>query len=621
MSLANLTTEGRNPNSAELDRLAAVDIVRLMNAEDARVPQAVALVANEIGAAIEMITERLRSGGRLIYMGAGTSGRLGVLDAAECPPTFTSPPWQVVGLIAGGETALTRAVEGAEDHPELGVADLEHVDCCAKDVVVGIATSGRTPYVIGGLQHARSVGAATIGLSCNPDSGLKAHCDLEIAPVVGPEVVTGSTRLKAGTATKLVLNMLTTGTMVRLGKTYGNLMVDLQATNEKLADRSERIVAELANVPRPRAAELLVECDGDVKTAIVAQLRQESAEAARAQLRAAGGRLREALDSDFVAATGETSGHVPLVLGIDGGGTSTRVWLAPATADTTDPIGVGEAGSANPHAVGWTAGMANLDLAIGRAFEAAGITRHPVAAACLAIAGTGAEEEQQRLQKWAKTHRIAEHVITTHDAEPVLAEGTTAGVGIVLISGTGSFAWGRNQAGDTSRAGGWGHRMGDPGSGYAIGLAGLRAVIGHHDGMGPSTRLTRAVTGALGLSGATDIRKLVARDTADVTTIAGLAPIVQTEAENGDEVARLIVDEAARELAHLVATIARQLFGTADECQLALAGGMLTHSALLREPLIEQLHAAKIALTSTQIVTEPVRGTIRMARAALASHP
>ena len=215
-----------------------------MNAEDAKVVPAVASQAEAIARAVEVIAERFRAGGRLIYIGAGTSGRLGVLDASECPPTFNAPPGLVVGVIAGGPSALTRAVEGAEDHPEFAVKDLTAISLSAKDVLVGIATSGRTPYVLAAVDHARGLGAFTIGLSCNPDAEIISRAELAITPVVGPEVLSGSTRLKAGTATKLVLNILSTGAMVRLGKTYGNLMVDVRATNEKLRHRTNRIVRE-----------------------------------------------------------------------------------------------------------------------------------------------------------------------------------------------------------------------------------------------------------------------------------------------------------------------------------------------------------------------------------------
>src|SRR5947209_1362547 len=271
MSLDRLQTEAHNPASANLDELTPLEIVRLMNHEDGRAVQAVASQAEAIARAIELIAERLRAGGRLVYGGAGTSGRLGVLDATECPPTFNAPPGQVVGIIAGGPAAITRAVEGAEDHPEFGEQDLKAINFSNQDIFVGIATSGRTPYVIGACHYARSVGATTIGLVCNTESELDPHVDLMIRPVVGPEVLSGSTRLKAGTATKLVLNMLTTGAMVRLGKCFGNLMVDLRATSTKLKARTNRIVRTITGLTEPAAAELLDRCGGELKTALVAQ--------------------------------------------------------------------------------------------------------------------------------------------------------------------------------------------------------------------------------------------------------------------------------------------------------------------------------------------------------------
>src|SRR4051812_29378592 len=217
-----------------------------MNAEDEHVVAAVRAESAAIARAIDLAAERLQQGGRLIYVGAGTSGRLGVLDASECPPTFSTPPEMVVGLIAGGPAALTRAVEGAEDDPARGAADLERIGLGPGDLVVGIATSGRTPYVLGAVRYARSIGSATVGIACNRPSLLGPLVDLEIAPLVGPEIVAGSTRLKAGTATKMVLNMITTGAMIRIGKTLGDRMIDLQPTNEKLRLRSRRILRELA---------------------------------------------------------------------------------------------------------------------------------------------------------------------------------------------------------------------------------------------------------------------------------------------------------------------------------------------------------------------------------------
>jgi N-acetylmuramic acid 6-phosphate etherase len=289
------TTEARNPASEKIDTLSPLEIVRLMNEEDARVAVAVGQQAEPIAQAVEMIADRLRAGGRLVYIGAGTSGRLGVLDASECPPTFSTPPEMVVGIIAGGYGALTRAIEGAEDHPEKAVDDLKAANLSNRDVVVGIATSGRTPYVIGGLKYAREIGAFAIGLACNDGSALVVAVDLMITPVVGPEVISGSTRLKAGTATKLVLNTLTTGAMVLLGKTYGNLMVDLKATNAKLIQRTRRIVAELTGLTESEAERQLDRCGGELKTAVVAHKHNISADEARLRLSQAGNQLRRAL--------------------------------------------------------------------------------------------------------------------------------------------------------------------------------------------------------------------------------------------------------------------------------------------------------------------------------------
>jgi N-acetylmuramic acid 6-phosphate etherase len=267
-----------------------------MNAEDRRVPEAVARVIPAVARAVEIIVERVRAGGRLFYLGAGTSGRLGVLDAAECPPTFNVPPELVQGIIAGGEAALARATEASEDDPALGARDLRARGFKAGDVLVGIAASGRTPYVLGAVAEARRLGAATIGISCTPDSELSRAVDVPLEPLPGPEIIAGSTRLKAGTATKLVLNMLSTATMVRLGHVYGNLMVNVQPRNEKLRDRARRIIERAAAVDVERAAELLEAAGGSVKTAIVMARLGLDRSQAEARLASAGGRVSEALE-------------------------------------------------------------------------------------------------------------------------------------------------------------------------------------------------------------------------------------------------------------------------------------------------------------------------------------
>ncbi len=290
-----LTTEQNNPDSIAIDQMEPIEIARLMNLEDHKVLQAVEKVLPAIAQAIQTVTQRFENGGRLIYIGAGTSGRLGVLDASECPPTFNTPPSLVVGLIAGGQRALTTAIEGAEDNAQAGAEDLRGVNLSPRDVVCGIATSGRTPYVLGALTYARTIQAATIGVTCNEVSELSTVCDILIAPVVGPEILSGSTRLKAGTATKLVLNMISTGTMIRIGKTYGNWMVDLRATNVKLKDRSIRIVSGITGLGRNESELLLAACDGEVKTAIVSHTLGISKQAAQERLLESSGRLRSAL--------------------------------------------------------------------------------------------------------------------------------------------------------------------------------------------------------------------------------------------------------------------------------------------------------------------------------------
>lgn len=290
-----LSTEEVNPASRNLDELSPLEIVQLMNDEDAKVAEAVRHELPHIARAVEAIAGRLRDGGRLIYMGAGTSGRLGVLDAAECPPTFNTPAEMVVGILAGGAGAMVNAVEAAEDDAELGRSDAASLNLSSKDALVGLTASGRTPYVVGALEYAREVGAVAIAVTCNRGSAVEKVADITIAPLTGPEVLAGSTRLKAGTAQKMVLNMLSTGAMVRLGKTYGNLMVDMRPTNAKLRRRAARIVAEATGHDEATALEELTNCNGETRTAIVALLAGVTPEVARTRLANSGGFVRRAL--------------------------------------------------------------------------------------------------------------------------------------------------------------------------------------------------------------------------------------------------------------------------------------------------------------------------------------
>lgn len=296
VELQKIATEQRNPNTMHIDTLSTLDMVKLINQEDHRVAEAVAEVTDKIAAAIDVIADRLSKGGRLIYCGAGTSGRLGILDAVECPPTYSTEPEMVQALMAGGYPAIFKAVEGAEDSKELGVQDMQNINFAAGDVLVGIAASGRTPYVLGCMEYAKELGAPTVSVTCCPGSVLDNFADIGIAPCPGPEVITGSTRMKSGTAQKMVLNMLSTGTMIKLGKVYGNLMVDVKPSNEKLVRRCVTIVCNATGCDDATATAALEACEYRPKTAIVMVLCGVSAEEAKAMLAKADGRVAKVLE-------------------------------------------------------------------------------------------------------------------------------------------------------------------------------------------------------------------------------------------------------------------------------------------------------------------------------------
>jgi N-acetylmuramic acid 6-phosphate etherase len=297
-ALAALSTEQRNPASASIDTVSTREMVSIINREDAKVAAAVETQLDAISRAIDVIVERIRRGGRLIYIGAGTSGRLGVLDASECPPTYGTDPSMVVGVIAGGDYALRHSIDGAEDDPDKGALDLRGIVLTANDTVVGIAASGRTPYVLGAVAYARRIGAATVGVSNTHNSKLSHTVDIAITPLPGPEVITGSTRMKAGTAQKLVLNMLSTGTMIKLGKTFGNLMVDVKTSNAKLQTRAIHIVQEATGLAENEAADLLARSGNEIKTAIVMALAGVDTPEARRRLDRHAGVVAHALAED-----------------------------------------------------------------------------------------------------------------------------------------------------------------------------------------------------------------------------------------------------------------------------------------------------------------------------------
>ena len=297
LDLNKMITEGRNPASETIDQLTTEQMLTVINQEDQKVALAVEAILPQITRAVDAITAAFTAGGRLIYCGAGTSGRLGIMDASECPPTFGSPPEQVQGLIAGGQRAILQAVENAEDNRQQGAIDLQKVDFSAGDILVGIAASGRTPYVLGAMEYAEQCGAVVIALSCNPQGEMAAKAAIALTPVVGPEVITGSSRLKAGTAQKMVLNMLTTGAMIRSGKVFGNLMVDVEATNHKLVKRQINIVMQATDCDAATAEQALNACHGHCKTAIVMLLADLDAIQATALLEQHRGFIRQALSA------------------------------------------------------------------------------------------------------------------------------------------------------------------------------------------------------------------------------------------------------------------------------------------------------------------------------------
>ncbi|MCY9843678.1 N-acetylmuramic acid 6-phosphate etherase [Vibrio caribbeanicus] len=296
-TLSHLVSEERNADTMDIDLLSSLGILQKINHQDQLVPLAVEKVLPEIALAVDAIASAFKTGGRLIYIGAGTSGRLGILDASECPPTFGVPESMVIGLIAGGHDAIFKAKEGAEDSPELGELDLKGINFKKEDVLVGIAASGRTPYVIGALTYARTIAATTVSLSCNPNSPMEGLADISICPIVGPEALTGSTRLKSGTAQKLVLNMLTTASMIRLGKSYQNLMVDVKATNKKLIARAKRIVMQATDCSETEAINTLQQTQYDVKLAILVVLTGLDADTAKQRLKDKHGFLRMATEN------------------------------------------------------------------------------------------------------------------------------------------------------------------------------------------------------------------------------------------------------------------------------------------------------------------------------------
>ncbi|GFF51897.1 N-acetylmuramic acid 6-phosphate etherase [Aspergillus udagawae] len=523
-SLSQLQTEAVNPRTARIDQISTLEMCRLINEEDHRVAPSVTLCLPEIAAAIDALTPRVRNCGRVIYVGAGTSGRLGILDASEIPPTFAAPPSQFVGLIAGGDAAIRRAQEGAEDSVAAGEADMEALNLNPDlDSVIGIAASGRTPYVLGCLAFAKKIGCLTIGVVCASPSamGTSGTVDFLIAPLPGPEVVTGSTRLKAGTATKLVLNMLSTGTMIRTGKTYGNLMVDLVASNLKLEQRSRNILRRLsarcAGMTDAELDALLARCKGKVKLALLVVETGHPIGQCAERLASAGGVLANALETSLARDVQSPAKDRQYVLCIDGGGTK----CAAVVADLTGTV-VGR-GTTGPCNLTDGNGMEEVVQTLMAATKEALATipssechlQSLFKSVWIGLAGIDRKNfRESLLPKLCLLFGLTEKEIRlTNDVDLLAAAASPhqdCSSAIVVIAGTGSVAMRYNRSDDgneysrVARSGGWGHILGDEGGGYAIGLEAIKYTLAVLEEMRlgirikPLGRLEEAVLKGLG---------------------------------------------------------------------------------------------------------------------------
>lgn len=603
----HLVTEHKNIKSNDLDLLSSRELVLLMCDEDSQIPRVIAEQSEVIASVIDAIVSRMRQGGRLIYCGAGTSGRLGVLDASECPPTFSVPPGLVVGLIAGGEKALRTAVEGAEDNPGLGAKDLEQISLTANDCVVGIASSGRTPYVMGALEFAKSIGAFTVALSCINNAIINQHAEIPISLVVGPEIITGSTRLKAGTATKLVLNMISTGVMVALGKTLGNLMVDLRASNVKLKARANRIVREVTGMGEQEAAKILVECSGEVKTAIVSHEMNIDPDVARSLLTQNNGIVRKVLSGKSITPSIDSN----LMIGLDGGGTKTVAVLARGGKKDFSIIGRGVSSASNPRVVGFDNAICAINDAVRHAFTDAKIPVLKPGLLVAGISGAGREEEKNILHKGISN--LAKKVVITTDASLVLEEGLMEGWGIAVISGTGSMVLGKNQQGESFRSGGWGNILGDEGSAYALGMGALKLVTQIADGRKKTSLLNEKILANLQITHAQEIVAMFSGKKLEKARIAGLAIEVLHAQEQGDQNAAVLINEQAGLLSACVVAVYNQMKIKDEMVPLTLAGSLLCKSDEYRRVFLEHLSCENIKLGMLTLVHEPALGALRLA--------
>ncbi|KAJ9156770.1 Glucokinase regulator family protein [Coniochaeta hoffmannii] len=620
VQLAGLQTEHRNPRTVDIDRVPTLELCRILNREDSRVPSAVEPCIPVIAEVIDVLSERVRNGGRVFYIGAGTSGRLGVLDASEIPPTYSAPAGQFIALMAGGDYALRHAKEGAEDDRDAAKADLQPFEFDpAVDSLIGIASSGRTPYVLGGLSYVKSLGATTVALVCVAPSaaGAEGNADYLISAVTGPEAVTGSTRMKAGTATKLVLNMISSGIMIKLGKTYGNLMIDVKATNIKLQQRARNILrfvgGEACTQTDEELDQTLQDCHGSVKLAAVTIVLKVSIQDAEDRLQRNKGVLAHVFEEAHRNDGHKEEGEDDLVLCVDAGGTSCKAVLLSKNGD----MGIGTAGPCNVTNVGIDGAISAMSMAIQGAVDDCKATKGShfqaikLSAAWVGMAGYGRPSLSSAidgaLSKLLYLPLRNKLKITTDiDLLPVALCGQKdLDHVVVVVAGTGSIAMSYARVGEqfhrTHRVGGWGHLLGDDGSGYGIGREALRAALYSSDlyriQAGYPTSASAATLPSLSQAVFEHFKDLYPDSKPDdllstvlvpdsaqhqaeggalATTkrIAGVAKVVLARASSDNE-AKRIVDAGITSLVELVAVLVRGQGIDPSKSGLILAGGMM----------------------------------------------
>ncbi|MHB1454088.1 MAG: N-acetylmuramic acid 6-phosphate etherase [Saccharofermentanales bacterium] len=579
-------TEGINENTADIDLLDTRDILTKINLEDATVASAVFPAIPDIARLVDHIAMHIRRGGRLFYVGAGTSGRLGVLDASECPPTFGCPAGMVIGIIAGGEDALRSAIEGAEDDVEQGRQDILGFSPGADDIVVGITASGGAPYVGGAMDAAKAYGSFTALIANTRNPMLADKADVCIVLHTGPEVLSGSTRMKAGTAQKMVLNMITTATMIRLDKVYRNIMVDLRPTNAKLTGRAERIVEEMTGADPGLIRSTLRDCRYHPKTAIAAILNSVDVVQAGRDLDAAGGSLRKVLDRSSARCQADRYQvpDSPYLIGLDSGGTRNTVRIETAGRQLIcEQSFAGSNINASP-----AESLDAMSSSLLRAVHAIPLDITQCISVSIGMAGASRRENCIGVEQMVRSIGFTCPVFTTDDATAAFYGAFGEQSGIVLIAGTGSICLGITPQGIFHRCGGWGHLIGDEGSGFDIGRQVLNAVLKAYDGRAPQTMLTSLISVHLGLEAPDKIINHAYRG--GKSAIAALAPLCEEAASAGDHAAMDILETAADSLISHITAVAVNFDRSDLPLRLVLTGGALNEDSLLYRIVRSRIH-------------------------------